>query len=210
MKRIAFCDLGGTLIELGSWGSVRNKFGAKEMSEEYDMLYEEGKVGFEEWRKELVEIWKNKVTKQQFLDEFKKYKLMPGAKELVDGLKEKGFKVIIITGEPNVLAEIVKDDIGIDEIYCAHEFVFDEKGIFQAIKEHEVWRRGQGKVHFIKKIIEREGAKKEDCIAIGGDDINDYWMMKELESFAVKPHLKQIQEVVNHNVNNLKEILELI
>ena len=209
--KIAFIDLEGTLVKSESWNKVKIKFGAKELSDEYDQLYAEGKVGFEEWRRELVKIWKkNKVTKQQFIDIIKDYNLIEGAKELILGLKDKGFKIIIITGEPDIFAELVTKELGVDEFYCAHEFVFDENGFFQDIKTYEEYKRGEGKVHFIKEIIEKEGAELKDCIAIGGDDINDYWMMKELESFAVKPKLRQIQEVVDHDVDSLVEILEFV
>ena len=210
MKKIAFFDLEGTLLEGDTaWNHIKTKFGAKELSDEFDPLYAEGKVGFEEWRRKLVEIWKkNKATKQQFIDELKDYKLKDGARELILGLKEKGFKIIIITGAINVLAELVKEDLEIDEVYSGHEFVFDENNVFVDIKTHEAYRRGEGKVHFIKKVIEEEGATMEDCIAVGGDDINDYWMMKELKSFAVNPHLRQIKEVVDFEVDNLIDILD--
>lgn len=210
MKKIAFFDLEGTLTEGSSWNHIKIKFGAKELSDEYDLLYEEGKVGFEEWRRQLSSIWaKNKVTKQQFIDMFKDFKLKLGAKELISGLKDKGFKIIIITGAPDVFAELVAEELGIDETYSANEFVFKD-GFFQDIKTHEEYRRGQGKVHFIRKIIDEKNANKEDCIAIGGDDINDYWMMKELNSFAVKPHLERIKEVVDHEVDELIDVLETV
>jgi phosphoserine phosphatase len=211
MARIAFFDLEGTLLEgTTAWTYVKDLFGAKELSDEYGGLYAEGKIGFEEWRRKLVEVWKGKVSKQQFIDELKDYKLKKGARELIDGLKKKEFKVIVVTGAISVLAELVKKDLGIDEVYSGHEFVFDENEMFIDIKTHETYRRGEGKVHFIKEIMEREGVDKGDCIAVGGDDINDYWMMKELESFAVKPHLRQIQEVVNHEVDELKDILKFV
>ena len=211
MKRLAFFDLEGTLVEDTAWNHIKTKFGTKELSGEYDKLYAEGKVGFEEWRRELVKIWKkNKVTKQQFIDELKDYKLKSGARELIQGLKEKGFKIILITGAISVLAELVKEDIGIDKIYCGHEFVFDKNGIFQDIMTHESYGRGEGKIHFIREIISKENADKEECIAVGGDDINDYWMMKELNSFAIKPHLERIKEVVDHEVDELIDILDAV
>jgi len=211
MVKIAFFDLEGTLTKGGSWEKVKYKFGAKKLSEEYDKLYEEGKVGFEEWRRDLAKIWKkNRITKQQFIDELKDYKLMPNAKELIKGLKKKGFKTVIITGAPDIFTELVAKELGVDESYSAIEFIFDKNNILQDIKTHENYRRGQGKIDFIKKVIAREGAKPEDCIAIGGDDINDYWMMKELKSFSVKPHLRQIKEVVSHEVDNLIDILNYV
>jgi phosphoserine phosphatase len=208
--KIAFLDLEGTLTKGESWSSIKDKFGAEEFLEEYEELYSEGKIGYEEWRRKLVEVWAGKVIKQQFIGELKNYDLMPGTKELISGLKKKGFKIIIITGGPDIFAELVSEKLGFDEIYAANEFLFDENGIFVDIKTHEEYRRGEGKVKFIKEIISKKGANEDECIAVGGDDINDYWMMKELESFAVKPQLGQIQEVVDHPVDNLVEILEFV
>lgn len=211
MTKIAFIDLEGTLIDLGNWSRIARKFGAEKITDEFFKLYEQGKIGFYEWRRELVKIWKkNKVTRQQFIDTLKDYKLKQGARELILGLKEKGFKIIIITGAAGPLAETVKNDLGIDEVYSAHEFIFDEKGEFQDIQEHENYRRGQGKVDLIKELIKKEGADINDCIAIGGDDINDYWMLKELKSFAVNPHLRQIKEVVDYEVDELIDILDAV
>lgn len=211
MKRIAFLDLEGTLVESSAWYNVKDLFGAKELSKKYGKLYDEGKVGFEEWRRELVKIWKeNKATKKQFIDAVKDYKLVIGTEELILGLKEKGFKIIIITGAVSPFAELIKEDLDIDEIYTAHEFKFDKGGTFKDIVTHSEYRRGQGKLHFIEKVIKKEKAKKEDCIAIGGDDINDYWMLKELKSFAVNPKINKIKDVVDYEVDNLIDILDCI
>ena len=212
MVKLAFCDLEGTLLKgRTAWEDIKTKFGAKELSDEYDQLYAEGKVGFEEWRRELVKIWKDyKVTKQQFAEELSNYEYLPGVKELIAGLKKKGYKIVIVTGAISILAEMVQKELGIDEMFTGHEFVFDDEGHFLDIKTHPAYRRGEGKVEVIKEIMLREGAKKEDCIAIGGDDINDYWMMKEMKSFAVKPHIRKIQEVVDFDVENLVEILKYI
>ena len=208
--KIAFLDLEGTLTKGECWSSIKDKFGAEEFLEEYQRFYDEGKIGYEEWRRKLVEAWTGKVSKQQFISELKNYELIPSAKELINGLKRKGFKVIIITGGPDIFAEIVSKELGFDEIYAANEFLFDKNGFFIDIKTHEEYKRGEGKVKFIKEIIDKKGADIKDCIAVGGDDINDYWMMKELKSFAVDPHLRQIQEVVDHNINKLDEVLEFI
>lgn len=209
--KIAFCDLEGSLIETGNWEKIAVAFGNSEWYSRFLEKYNEGKIGFEEGRRDLEKIWKEKkITKQQFIDALKDYKLIEGVRELIVELKNRGFRIVLLTGAISVLAELVKEDLGIDEVYCGHEFIFDSDGVFVEIKEHPEYRRGEGKVHFIKEVISKEGVKKEDCIAIGGDDINDYWMMKELRSFAVKPHLRQMQEVVDHNVEKLTDILKFV
>ncbi|MEE9525120.1 MAG: HAD-IB family phosphatase [Candidatus Woesearchaeota archaeon] len=210
MTKLAFCDLEGTLINKGQWEKIADKFGAADWYKDFLKRYDEGRVSYEEGRRDLEKIWKDKVTKQQMIDVLKDYEVFEGARELIKGLKKKGFKVIVITGAISVLAELAKEDLEIDEIYPAREFIFDEKGFFQKIKEHPTYRRGEGKIDIIKGIIEKEGADIEECIAIGGDDINDYWMMKDLRSFAVKPHLNRIKEVVDYNVDSLIEILDHI
>ena len=209
--KIAFCDLEGTLIEVWGWWYIKDFFGAKKLSDEYAELYKEGKVGFEEWRRELSRVWKeNKVTKKQFEEKLKNYKYLPGAKELISGLKKKGYYIVIVTGAVSVLAEMIAKELQIDELICGHEFIFNPKGEFLDIKTHPTYRRGEGKVHFIKQVIEKNKVKKENCIAIGGDDINDLWMMKELKSFSVNPKVRVVAEVVDYEVKNLKEILKYV
>lgn len=211
IKKIAFCDLEGTLIEVWGWWHIKDCFGAKKLSDEYTELYHEGKVGFEEWRQELAKIWrKNKVTKKEFEKELSKNKFLPGAKKLITGLKEKGYYVVIITGAVSVQAELVGKELGADEVISANKFEFDKKGVFTGINTHPAYRRGQGKVHFIKETLAKYKIDKKDCIAIGGDDINDLWMMKELKSFAVKPKIRQIKEAVDHIVEKLVDILKYV
>ena len=67
MKRIVFFDLEGILTEGECWNNIKDKFWVGDFVEEYLALYEEGKIGYEEWRMKLAKIWKeNKNTKQQF------------------------------------------------------------------------------------------------------------------------------------------------
>jgi len=209
--KLAFIDLEGTLINGTEWENIKDKFGAEELSREYSKLYDAGKIGFEEWREKLAEVWhKNKATKKDFISELNRYRVLPGAKELVVGLKKKGYKTFLVTGAISILAELVKKELGIDEIYCAHEFLFDKNDVFLGIKTHPEYGRGQGKVKIIKEIIKKYKSDEKDCITIGGDDINDYWMIKDFNSFAVKSPVKQIRDVAKHNVNKLADILSLI
>lgn len=209
--KIAFIDLEGTLVEETAWNIAKDLFGAKGISDKNLKLYEEGRISYDEWRKELIKLWKNScIKKEHFLEYLKDYKLKPFAKELIYGLKKKGFKVIVVTGAINIFAELVQKKLGFDGFYSGHEFLFDKKGYFFDIKDDKNYNRGQGKLIFIEQEIKNEKTTKENCIAIGGDDINDYWMLKELRSFSVKPHIKQIKEAVTHEVNSLIEILDYV
>jgi len=95
-------------------------------------------------------------------------------------------------------------------VFTGNDFIFDKEGFFVDIKTHSEYGRGEGKLHFIEKVMTKEGSTKEKCITIGGDDINDYWMIKEFRSFSVKPHLKKIKDVVNYDVSSLPEILSFL
>jgi len=213
MNKIAFFDLEGTLVKgQTAWIKVKDKFGVpNETDQEYQKLYDEGKIGFEEWRRKLAEIWKAAKVK---LDDFKEilsdYELVEGAKELIEGLKRKGFTIAIITGAISVFADMVGKDLGADSVFSGHEFVFDEDGYFRDIIDVEFYRRGEGKVKVMEDFAAIYKADLKDCIAVGGDDINDYWMLKTVTSFAVNPHLPQIKKVIDHEVNKLTDILKLI
>ena len=191
---------------------MKDKFGVpNEVDEEYQKLYDQGKIGFEEWRRKLAEIWRSaKVKKDDFKEILKDYELVEGAKKLIKGLKKKGFKIAIITGAISLFADMVGEDLEADSVFSGHEFVFDEEGCFKDIIDVEFYRRGEGKVKVMEDFAAIYKANLKDCIAVGGDDINDYWMLKNVESFAVKPHLPQIKEVVDHEVNKLVDILKFV
>jgi phosphoserine phosphatase len=213
MARIAFFDLEGTLVKgQAAWIKVRDKFGvAKEVDQEYQKLYDEGKIGFEEWRRKLAEIWRaGKVRLEDFKEILKDYELVEGARELIDGLRKKGFKIAIITGAISLFADMVGKDLGVNSVFSAHEFVFDEEGYFKDIIDVEFYRRGEGKVKVMEDFAAIYKADLKDCIAVGGDDINDYWMLKTVTSFAVKPRLPQIKEVIDYEVDKLTDVLKFI
>ncbi|MBW2978101.1 HAD-IB family phosphatase [Candidatus Woesearchaeota archaeon] len=213
MTKIAFFDLEGTLVKgETAWIKVRDKFGVpKEIDKEYQKLYDEGKIGFAEWRRRLAEIWREtKLKLEDFKEVLKDYELVEGAKELIEGLKKKGFKIAIITGAISIFADMVGEELGSDSVFSGHEFVFDEEGCFKDIIDVKFYRRGEGKVKVMEDFAALYGAELKDCISVGGDDINDYWMLKNVESFAVKPHISQIKEVVNHEVDKLTDILKFV
>ena len=129
MTKIAFFDLEGTLVKGDTaWTLVKDKFGVpKEVDQEYQQLYDQGKIGFEEWRRKLAEIWReNKVKLKDFNELLKNYELVEGAKELIQELKKKDFKIAFITGAISLFADMVGKDLGADSVFSAHEFVFDE------------------------------------------------------------------------------------
>ena len=61
--KIAFCDLEGTLIEVWGWWYIKDFFGAKKLSDEYAKLYEEGKIGFEEYCQLGSYVWMDELHK---------------------------------------------------------------------------------------------------------------------------------------------------
>ena len=103
-----------------------------------------------------------------------KAKYNKNAYELIDNLKEKGVKTIIITSGPYDLAERARKELEIDFIEANRLII--ENGIIKDM----VWPIGNdNKIEFLKMICDRENINLKEVIAIG-DDQNDITLFKEV------------------------------
>jgi len=92
--------------------------------------------------------------------------LMNGAKELVKKMKDSGWIVVSVSGGFNELAHRVKDELGLDAVFC-NEFIYNDDHVSD-IKLNVT----SNKVDAIESSLGRFNYKKEETIAIV-DGMND-------------------------------------
>lgn len=116
-----------------SWRALHEYFGSLSLvSESNDAeKFLRGEITYEEWmRRDLEAIIKafgRPPTKEEIIKAFSRYELIEGAKDLVNFLKGRGVYTLIVSGGIDLLAEIVRRELGIDAAF-ANRLVFDEKG----------------------------------------------------------------------------------
>ncbi|NJE41634.1 HAD family phosphatase [Thermococcus sp. GR6] len=128
MKKVAVIDIEGTLTDFEFWREMARITGKREIGE----LLEKGLSGEVEWLDSLlkrVELIRG-IDEGTFLRTREKVNVSPEARELVETLREKGFKVVLISGSFEEVLEPFKR-LG-DEI-IANRAIFED-GKFQGIR----------------------------------------------------------------------------
>lgn len=131
---VAAFDLDGVLIRWrSSWRALHEYFGSLSLIVESNDAekFLRGEITYEEWmRRDLEAIIKalgKPPTREEIIKAFSRYELVDGAKDLINFLKERGVYTLIVSGGIDLLAEIIKRELGVDAAF-ANRLVFDEKG----------------------------------------------------------------------------------
>jgi phosphoserine phosphatase len=130
--------------------------------------------------KKLVEevigrLWKGK-PKKDYMKLVKSIRYVKGAKETLQELKKRGYKIAIISSGPSDLAERAKKEAGIDYIYT-NKLVF-RNGKVLGTTEMKYWPiRQANKQVILRELCEKYLIDYKDCIVVVHED-NDIKMAK--------------------------------
>lgn len=204
IKLIAF-DLDNVLIDGEAIDEIGKITGTQDEIAEITQKAMEGEIDFETALKERVALLKGASV-----DEIKKViyevPLMEGAKEAIQELKKRGYKIATISGSFEIIANRMKDELDLD--YAFSNKLHDKDGILTGEVSGPLV--GGSKVEILDDIIKMEKITADECAAVG-DGANDVSMLKKVKlgiAFNAKPVLKDIADVVIEK-RDLKEILPL-
>jgi phosphoserine phosphatase len=134
--------------------------------------------------------------------------MMPGAAEVVAGLKEKGYTVVCFSGGFRNATKPACERLGIDADFS--NFLHDENGILTGRVGGEMMY-SDAKGDMIVRMQRLLGIGREDTLVVG-DGANDLSMFAHADTrvaFCGKPVLK---EAATHcvDVKDLREILKIV
>lgn len=209
---IAF-DIDGTLVESPQghviWELLNHRFtGGPELGEERYRAFRAGEIDYARWVELDVSGWiEAGATRPQILEEVRKLRLIRGAREAIDTLHARGFKLAVISGTL---------DIVIEEHFPEHPFqeVFTNLLRFDEAERLVGWTATpydqEGKAHALELLAERNGLPLSRC-AFVGDHQNDCAVARRAGfSIAWNPKVPELEEAATCVVraDSLEAILE--
>ncbi|WP_207205236.1 phosphoserine phosphatase SerB [Methanolobus psychrotolerans] len=141
-------------------------------------------------------------------DALDKMPFMPGAKELVNYLKSRGYKTAMISGGFTIAAERVGEALGIDHV-VSNELLIDDGRLTGEVRGPLT---GQSSKEHVLEIISRKyGIEPDECIVVG-DGANDICIFKRARyaiAFNSKPILREHADIVITE-KNLEAVIPVI
>lgn len=136
IKHVCF-DLNNTLISENTWLELNQTMGmTKEEDQKLFNLYRAGKLSYIDWQKKLEEAYidSGHATRKNIERVVFQYTYNPGAKEIIEYLKDKGYILSLISGSIDILVERVAGELGIPHFFSNNKFVFDENQYLSVIE----------------------------------------------------------------------------
>ena len=173
IRCVAF-DCDGVLVDsVSSWRTVHEHYG----SDNSQMLakFMAGEVSDEEFMRADIVLLKKKQARIHRDDIFRAFsgiKLMPGAKRLIQDLKDKGVYVAIISAGVDLFVSTIASMLDVDD-WIANGFKFDEEGWLtdDGISRLSAWDKASA----ISRMLDLIDCSPENLVSIG-DSVMDLSM----------------------------------
>ena len=167
----------------------------------------QGEIDFETSIKDRVKLLEGTSIEEieKVADELP---LMPGAEETINALKEKDLDVAIISGSFDVVAEKVKDKLGVDAVYT-NSFSVEDGKLTGEVTGPLV---SESKLDVLKDHVEKAEITLDDVVAVG-DGANDISMIESAGcgiAFNAKDSVKEIADIVVEEKDLTKVLDEIV
>ncbi|MDD5098195.1 MAG: HAD-IB family phosphatase [Candidatus Pacebacteria bacterium] len=214
MKIICF-DVNGTLVNWNSWDLFTEDKPEikKEIDDIFQKLYDK-EIRKDQFWKDLSNAFKKteKANREYICNVWmRECKMKDGAEEVIKHLKDKGYKIYLISCSVDLYLECLVDKLGLDGYYAGSYFIFDDKGdlIEIASRCNDSGSR-EFKEECLGDIAEKEGVSLEEIIHVGdGDnDIGAFKMTKH--GIAMNSDCEGLLKESWKQIKELKEIKEIL
>lgn len=208
MSNIICFDVNGTLVEENSWDIFArgDKLIEKEINDVLNR-YSSGQLSISGVWSGLVSVLKKTGrAKKDFVSNCwsEANTLKDGAEEIINYLKEKGYKIYLISCSIDILLEGLVEKLKLDGFYAGSHLVFDDLGELEAITS-ECMRGREFKKEKIIELAEKEKASVEDIIFVGDGD-NDVGVFELTKHGIAMGDNERLLDCSWKQIDSLREI----
>ena len=197
MLRFVAFDMDGTLVDVASsWAAVHHHYGLSNANALERFLRDE--IDDVEFIRSDVELWQSRHPAISLgdLDRIlREVPLMPGAAELVRGLRARGIRTAIVSGGIDVLAERLGRELGFDVVLAngirpGPDGTLTTEGIVRVpIKQKD---------RVVAQLQERFGVSVEETASIGNSEIDIAMFRRSRVGIAFRPEDEPTRRAATH------------
>ena len=207
MIKLVVFDLDNVIIDGEAIDEIGKLANVEEDIAEITEKAMQGEIDFETSIKDRVQLLKGTSIEEieKVADELP---LMKGANETIDCLKEKDVDVAIISGSFDVVADKIKDKLGVDSVYT-NSFTVEDGKLTGEVTGPLV---SGSKLDVLKDHVENAGITLDEVVAVG-DGANDISMIESAGcgiAFNAKDSVKEIADIVVDEKDLTKVLDEIL
>ena len=164
-------DCDGVLVDaISSWRTLHDHFGTD--NEKNLQLFIDGELSDVEFMRSDIQLWKNKqnpIFKDDLFRAYSGIKLMPGARDLVSELKQRGVYVAIVSAGVDIFVSTIASMLKVDD-WIANGFEF---GNDDSLSDEGICRlHAGGKGDIIKKLCQINGIDTSKVVSVGDSEMD--------------------------------------
>ena len=207
MIKLVVFDLDNVIIDGEAIDEIGKLANVEEDIAEITEKAMQGEIDFETSIKDRVQLLEGTPIEdiEKLADELP---LMDGACKTIDCLKKRDVDVAIISGSFDVVAEKVKDKLGVETVYT-NSFTVEDGKLTGEVTGPLV---SGSKLDVLKDHVEKAGITLDEVVAVG-DGANDISMIESAGcgiAFNAKDSVKEIADVVVEEKDLCKVLCEIL
>ena len=163
LKLVVF-DVDGTLMNAHSWQFLHEALGTWDKGQRYFELFFEGSITYEDWARLDASLWRGlRLERVRRIINTMPYTY--GAKETISILRERGFRVFLLSAGLSLVTERINEEIGVDG-YLANDLIVRNGFLTGDVKVNVSF---YNKDEVLNRLLPMWNLKMEDCVSVGDD-----------------------------------------
>lgn len=211
MARLVVFDMDGVLVDAeSSWVYVHRRFGVNNDHSLY--AYLRGEIDDLEFIRRDIRLWMEKdpeLTVSKIQEILAEVPLMPGARETIKAISDRGIKTAIVSAGIDLLADRVADELGVD-VDMANGLITDNRGRLsgEGILRVKLMDKGDS----VSEVATRLDIPKEQVVSVGNSQYDVTMFERSGMGIAFMPSDDHVRQSANAVVEekDLRGILKYI